>query len=107
VRGLGGSPGVAEPAGYPKNTAEARTGLGRPAILYSDRTVSNSFGRVGKADTGPGGIARTLMVTRDAKDGGGSCELTIWRQDSAPPDDAALFRVAEQVLPAIPVRTAG
>jgi hypothetical protein len=93
---------VAEMAGYLGNTAEARTVVGHPAVLYSNRTIAISFGGEGKADTGPGGIARTLMVARDAKDGGGYFELAIWRQDSVPPDDAALLRVAEQVLPATP-----
>jgi hypothetical protein len=42
------------------------------------------------------------MVAGDEKDGGASYELVIWRQDGVTPDDAALFRVAEQVLPTVP-----
>ncbi|MFD4624495.1 hypothetical protein [Streptomyces sp. NPDC058475] len=37
----------------------------------------------------------------------GSFEVVIWRQDEVPPDDAALLRVAEQVLPTVPGWTAG
>ncbi|MFJ6838064.1 DUF6215 domain-containing protein [Streptomyces sp. NPDC091209] len=82
-------------------SAEPRQILGHPAVLSSDRTIAFTFGS-GKAETGPGGIARSLLVARDAKDGGGSFEIAIWRQDDVTPDDAALFRVAETVLPTIP-----
>ncbi|MEU3511435.1 DUF6215 domain-containing protein [Streptomyces longwoodensis] len=81
--------------------AEKRTFLGHPAVLYSDRTIAFSFNG-DKASTAPGGIARCLMVAPSAKDGGGSLEISIWRQDSVPPDDAALLRVAERVLPTVP-----
>jgi len=43
-----------------------------------------------------------LVVAPDVKDGGGSYELSIWRQDNVRPDDTALLRVAQQVLPTIP-----
>jgi hypothetical protein len=82
-------------------SAQPRQVLGHPAILYSDRTIAITFGS-GKADSGPGGIARSVLVAKDAKGGGGSFELVIWRQDDVMPDDAALFRVAEAVLPAVP-----
>ncbi|MFF3406367.1 DUF6215 domain-containing protein [Streptomyces sp. NPDC002742] len=82
-------------------SAEPRQILGHPAVLSSDRTIALNFGS-GKAETGPGGIARSLLVARDAKDGGGSFEIVIWRQDDVKPDDAALFRVAETVLPTLP-----
>jgi hypothetical protein len=84
--------------------------LGHPAVVYSDRTIALSFNLgtgKGKADSAPGGIARCLLVARDAKDGGGYYEVSIWRQDFAMPDDAALFRVAEKVLPTVPGWTAG
>ena len=42
------------------------------------------------------------MVAQDPKDGGGSYEIAVWRQDAVVPDDAALLRVAEKVLPTIP-----
>jgi hypothetical protein len=84
------------------NTAQKRTIPGHPAVLYSDRTIAISFNGDGKTDTGPGGIARSLLVAQDPKDGGGSYEIAVWRQDSVVPDDAALLSVAEKVLPTIP-----
>ncbi|MFJ1805093.1 MULTISPECIES: DUF6215 domain-containing protein [unclassified Streptomyces] len=86
------------------NEAESKTILGHPAVLYSSRTIAINFnlGGSGKADTGPGGIARTLVVAPDTKDGGGSYELSIWRQDDMRPDDTALLRVAQEVLPMVP-----
>ncbi|MFF7598318.1 hypothetical protein [Streptomyces mirabilis] len=84
------------------NTAQKRTVLGHPAVLYSERTIAITFNGDGKTDTSPGGIARSLVVAQDSKDGGGSYEIAIWRQDSVVPDDAALLGVAEKVLPTIP-----
>ncbi|MEV8629146.1 DUF6215 domain-containing protein [Streptomyces sp. NPDC051079] len=85
-------------------TAEPTKVLGRTALFYSDRTIALKFplGGGSKAETGTGGIARHLLVAKDAKDGGGSFEIVIWRQDEALPDDAALLRVAERVLPTLP-----
>ncbi|GLW18818.1 hypothetical protein Stsp01_55610 [Streptomyces sp. NBRC 13847] len=82
--------------------------LGRPAILYSDRTIGVSF-RLDGSDTksGPGVPARTLIVAHDARDSGGSFELALWRADGGVPDDATLLGVAQKVLPAIPGWTAG
>ncbi|MET9950631.1 DUF6215 domain-containing protein [Streptomyces sp. NPDC006339] len=86
------------------NTAEPTTFLGRPAVLYSDRTLAFTvpLGSGGKAESRTGGIARHLLVAKDPKDGGGSYELVIWREDEGIPDDAALLRVAERVLPTVP-----
>lgn len=85
------------------HNAEKKTLLGHPAVLYSDRTIELSFNLGGKkASSAPGGIARCLMVAPSAKDGGGSLEIVIWRQDNVTPDDAALLRVAERVLPTVP-----
>ncbi|MFE4702176.1 DUF6215 domain-containing protein [Streptomyces sp. NPDC056738] len=81
--------------------AEPRQILGHPAVLYSDRTIALSLGS-GKAESGPGGAARSLLVAKDPKGGGGSFEISVWRQDGVAPDDAALFRVAELVLPTVP-----
>ncbi|MDQ1034149.1 hypothetical protein QFZ75_000565 [Streptomyces sp. V3I8] len=81
--------------------AEPKSVLGHPAALYSDRTIALSFGG-DRSEAGQGGVARCLMVAGDEKDGGASYELVIWRQDGVTPDDAALFRVAEQVLPTVP-----
>ncbi|MEU1403230.1 DUF6215 domain-containing protein [Streptomyces sp. NPDC005728] len=89
-------------------SAEPRTVLGHPAVLYSDHTIAMRFNLGGgKVDTSTGGIARHLLVARDAEDGGGSFEVVIWRQDSIPPDDTALLRVAERVLPTVPGWTGG
>ncbi|WP_441248736.1 DUF6215 domain-containing protein [Kitasatospora sp. McL0602] len=74
--------------------------LGRPAMTYSDHTLAITLGGT-KAGSGTGGIARHLVVAKDPKGGDGSFEIAIWRQDSATPDEAALFRIAEQVLPTI------
>ena len=99
---------VAEMAGFLGSSAQRRTIGGHPAVLYSDRTVALKFNLGGgKVDTGPGGIARSLLVAKDSKDGGGFYEVAIWRQDDVPPDDLALFRVAEAVLPTVPGWTAG
>ncbi|WP_405629683.1 hypothetical protein [Streptomyces sp. NBC_00016] len=43
-----------------------------------------------------------LWSSPRTKDGGGSYELAIWRQDNVRPDDAALLSIAQKVLPAIP-----
>lgn len=89
------------------NEAEKKTVLGHPAVLYSGQTIAIRFNLGGgKSETGPGGITRSLIIAPDTKDGGGSYELAIWRQDSVRPDDAALLRVAQEVLPAIPGWTA-
>ncbi|MCX5611797.1 DUF6215 domain-containing protein [Streptomyces sp. NBC_00047] len=101
---------VAETADLLGFTAQKTTVLGRPAVLYSDRTIGiilNFNGGKTSTGTGPGGIARSLVVAKDAQDGGGSFEVVIWRQDGRLPDDTALFRTAEQVLPTSPGWTAG
>ncbi|WP_089102518.1 DUF6215 domain-containing protein [Streptomyces hyaluromycini] len=84
--------------------ARRTTVLGHPALLYSSPTFSIGFNLGGgKASTGPGGTARCLLVSRHGKDDGkGTYEVAIWRQDDVPPDDTALARVAEQVLPTVP-----
>ncbi|MFF3314949.1 DUF6215 domain-containing protein [Streptomyces sp. NPDC003035] len=94
---------VAGSAAYLGPGAQERTVLGRPAVFYAERTLSISF-RLdgGDARGGPGVPARALSVARDPKDSGGSFDLAIWREDGGWPDDAALLRVAEKVLPTIP-----
>ncbi|AVV42733.1 DUF6215 domain-containing protein [Streptomyces sp. ID05-04B] len=85
------------------NEAQTKTVAGHPAVLYSSPTIAIQFNLGGgKSRSAPGGIARTLVVAPDAKDRGGSYELSIWRQDDVRPDDAALLRVAQLVLPTIP-----
>ncbi|MFE2889067.1 DUF6215 domain-containing protein [Streptomyces sp. NPDC059272] len=99
---------VAAAARYVDSTSEVKMVLGHPAVLYSDRTIAISFNLGGgKASTGPGGVARSLLVSTSAKDDGDSFEISIWRQDDVPPDDQALFRIAEEVLPTVPGWTAG
>jgi hypothetical protein len=96
---------VAQAVPFLGGTAAQQTAvLGHPAVLYSNRTIAFSLGGGG---TRPGGIARTLMVARSAKDGGGSFEIALWRQDDVLPDDNALRRVAERVLPTLPGWTNG
>ncbi|MFD8031067.1 DUF6215 domain-containing protein [Streptomyces sp. NPDC059717] len=87
--------------------AGKRTVLGRSAVLYADRTISLSFRLEGSdSHSGPGVPARALTVARDAKDSGGSFDVTLWRTDGLVPDDAVLLRVAETVLPTVPGWTA-
>jgi hypothetical protein len=87
---------------------EKRSVLGHPAVLYSDRTIAISFNLNGdQSDAGPGSPVRALLVALDPKDGGGSYEIAVWREDAMVPDDAALLRVAEKVLPTVPGWTAG
>ncbi|WP_137990432.1 DUF6215 domain-containing protein [Streptomyces vilmorinianum] len=94
---------VAGSAAYLGDGARQRTVLGRPAVLYWDRTLSISFRLDGSdATSGPGVPVCALSVARDAKDSGGSFEVVLWRADGAVPDDAVLLRVAEKVLPTIP-----
>ncbi|MFJ3496322.1 DUF6215 domain-containing protein [Streptomyces sp. NPDC086091] len=87
---------------------EARTSrvLGHPAVLYADRTIAIRIGGDG-ADSGPGGIARRVLVSRDVADGHGSFEVVVWREDGAAPDDTVALRVAERVLPTVPGWSAG
>ncbi|MFK0286484.1 DUF6215 domain-containing protein [Streptomyces sp. NPDC090499] len=91
-------------AGDLMDDARRTTVLGHPAVLYSSPTISIGFNLGGgKASTGPGGIARCLLVSKHGKDDGqGTFEVALWRQDDVPPDDTALVRVAEQVLPTVP-----
>ncbi|MFJ9565870.1 DUF6215 domain-containing protein [Streptomyces fuscichromogenes] len=94
---------VAEAAGL-LTDARRTTVLGHPAVLYSSPTFSIGFNLGGgKASTGPGGTARCVLVSKQGKDDGkGTFEVALWRQDDVPPDDMALVRVAEQVLPTVP-----
>ncbi|MDJ0381921.1 DUF6215 domain-containing protein [Streptomyces sp. G-G2] len=94
---------VAQLTGLLGSTAQKQTVLGHPAVLYSDRTIKLQFSLGGgKSSSGPGVVTRSLLVAKDAKDGGGSFEIVLWRQDGLVPEDAAVLRVAEQVLPTVP-----
>ncbi|MGW1379537.1 DUF6215 domain-containing protein [Streptomyces sp. NPDC002446] len=99
---------VAGSAGLLGEGARQRKVLDRPAVLYSDRTISIRFRLDGSdTDSGPGVPARALTVAQDAKDSGGSFEVVLWRADGAVPDDEVLLRVAEKVLPTVPGWAAG
>ncbi|WP_405816659.1 DUF6215 domain-containing protein [Streptomyces sp. NBC_01390] len=74
---------------------------GHPAFLYSGRTLGIVF-KDGKGSSGPGGVSRNLMVAKDPKDGGGTYEISIWRQDDLPPNGDVLVWLADQVLPTVP-----
>ncbi|MET9696913.1 DUF6215 domain-containing protein [Streptomyces sp. NPDC006529] len=94
---------VAQLAGLLGASAQQQTVLGHQAVLSSDRTMALTLNLAGgKGSAAPGVMARSLLVARDGKDGGGSFELVVWRQDGLLPDDAALLRLAEQVLPTVP-----
>ncbi|NGO45312.1 DUF6215 domain-containing protein [Streptomyces ureilyticus] len=97
----GGPPARAKPTvGEKPRVGEV---LGRPAVFYSDRTISINFRIDGSdANSGPGVPARALTVAQDEKDSGGSFDVTLWRADGEVPDDAVLLRVAEKVLPTVP-----
>ncbi|BFV60508.1 hypothetical protein KCMC57_up56120 [Kitasatospora sp. CMC57] len=80
--------------------------LGHPAATYSDHTLALNFNGA-TTTTGTGGIARHLVVAKSADTNGGSFEITIWRQDRGTPEDAALFRIADQVFPSLQGWTPG
>ncbi|MGY1501019.1 DUF6215 domain-containing protein [Streptomyces sp. QTS52] len=86
---------------YVSVSGEPKTVLGHRAFLYTGRTLGIVF-KDGKSSTGPGGVSRNLMVAKDPKDGGGTYEISIWRQDDLPPDGTGLVWLAEQVLPTVP-----
>ncbi|MEV5333383.1 DUF6215 domain-containing protein [Streptomyces werraensis] len=79
--------------------------LGRPALLTSDHMMKIQIdlgggeGASGPVEQGP--LARTLTVAFDAKDRGGSYDLTVWSESGLLPDDSALVGIAETVLPRI------
>ncbi|MER5730419.1 DUF6215 domain-containing protein [Streptomyces sp. NPDC002138] len=93
---------VAQLAELLGTTVQKQTVLGHPAFFSSDRTLALTFNAGGKSSSQPGVMARSLLVAKDAKDGGGSYELVVWRPDGMLPDDATLTRIAEQVLPTVP-----
>ncbi|MGW7262180.1 DUF6215 domain-containing protein [Streptomyces sp. NPDC054842] len=83
--------------------------LGRPAVLSSDHTMKFEIDLGASASGGPveqGPLARTLSVALDRHDRGGYCDITVWSESGALPDDSALLAIAEKVLPTIPERLA-
>lgn len=98
-----GSVPVARYAALLGDRTAPRAVLGRPAAFSSDRTIQIRFRLDGSdSSSGPGVPTRTVTVARDAADTGDSYDLTAWRKDGGPLDDAALIRVAEAVLPTVP-----
>ncbi|MEH0423240.1 DUF6215 domain-containing protein [Streptomyces sp. B21-083] len=97
---------IADMAEYLPGSPERKTVLGHPAVLYTGRTLGIVF-KDGKGSSGPGGISRSLVVAKGPKGDGGSYEIDIWRQDDVNPDETALFRIADKVLPTVPGWTAG
>ncbi|MFD0526403.1 hypothetical protein ACFQ1I_02640 [Kitasatospora arboriphila] len=78
----------------------AATVLGHPAARYRSTTLALVF-KGGKSSTGTGGTARHLAVAIGPDEGADTVEFAVWRQDDEPPDEGALLRIAEQVLPAV------
>ncbi|MFI9105851.1 DUF6215 domain-containing protein [Streptomyces fildesensis] len=81
------------------------TVLGRPAVLYSDHTMQFELSFGGGKSSGPvkqGPPSRNLAVALERTDRGGYCEVTVWSNSGALPDDRALLGIAEKVLPTIP-----
>ncbi|MEV6192152.1 DUF6215 domain-containing protein [Streptomyces sp. NPDC051920] len=82
---------------------------GRSAVLSSDHTMKLEINLGGDGGSGgpvqQGPLARTLSVALDHDDRGGYCEITVWSESGALPNDSALLGIAEKVLPKIPERT--
>ncbi|MEU5341259.1 DUF6215 domain-containing protein [Streptomyces sp. NPDC020766] len=80
---------------------------GRPAVLSSAPTMKIEIDLRNGGSGGPvgqGPLARTLAVALDRDDRGGYCEITVWSESGALPDDGVLLDIAGKVLPRIPER---
>ncbi|PBC70919.1 hypothetical protein BX265_5479 [Streptomyces sp. TLI_235] len=91
---------VRDVTGLTSLLAEPATVLGHPAATYRSATLALVF-KGGRTSTGTGGVARNLTVALGPDLDGETVELAVWRQDDTAPDEAALFRIAEQVLPTV------
>ncbi|MFE9780913.1 DUF6215 domain-containing protein [Streptomyces sp. NPDC005775] len=79
--------------------------LGRPAVFSSDHTMQIDLSRKsGPVEDGP--PTRTLSVAFDREDGGGYYDITVWSSFTSLPPDSMLVEIAEEVLPAVPDRSA-
>lgn len=81
---------------------------GRSAVFSTDHTMKLEFNLGGSGGSGgpveQGPLERTLSVALDRGDRGGYCEITVWSESGALPNDTALLDIAEKVLPKIPER---
>ncbi|MGF1426493.1 DUF6215 domain-containing protein [Kitasatospora sp. LaBMicrA B282] len=81
---------------------------GHLSTTYQMDTIGISFSLGGGSSSrAPNGVADNLVIGKHPDGHGGSYELAIWRQDTAPPDEASLYRIAEAVLPNLPGWVAG
>ncbi|MFJ8627842.1 DUF6215 domain-containing protein [Kitasatospora sp. NPDC093550] len=88
---------VDDMVGMPQFFAQPTTVLGHPAVTY--RSSASYIFAPGKA----GPSTRNLVVAQDPKaPGGRAYELAVFRQDERNPDEAALNRLAEALLPTLP-----
>ncbi|MGW4651477.1 DUF6215 domain-containing protein [Kitasatospora sp. NPDC004289] len=77
--------------------------LGHRAVAFTERTIGieiNLFGGGGKS--APGGVAQNLAVAKGPSRGGGSYQLTVWRNDALPVDEGVVRRIATELLPTLP-----
>ncbi|MFD8753145.1 DUF6215 domain-containing protein [Kitasatospora sp. NPDC059577] len=88
---------VQDMIGMPQFFAKPATVLGHPAVTYS------SSATVLGPEMKSGPATRNLVVAQDPKaPGGRAFEFAVFRQDGLTPDEAALNRLAETVLPTLP-----
>ncbi|WP_052391084.1 DUF6215 domain-containing protein [Streptomyces sp. NRRL B-24484] len=80
--------------------AQPRTVLGHPAAVYRSTTLALVL-QGGRTTTGAGGTAHHLAVAIGPDEDAETVEFSIWRQDDEAPDQDALRRIAEQVLPTV------
>ncbi|MGW3915456.1 DUF6215 domain-containing protein [Streptomyces sp. NPDC005070] len=81
---------------------------GRSAVFSTDHTMKIEINLGGSGGSGgpvgQGPLERTLSVALDRGDRGGYCEITVWSESGALPNDTALLDIADKVLPKIPER---
>ncbi|RKT16281.1 hypothetical protein BX285_0613 [Streptomyces sp. 1114.5] len=90
---------VEDMLGMPQFFAKPATVLGHPAATY----WSNAMPLIPGPDAKAGPATRNLVVAQDPKaPGGRAYEFVVFRQDGRSPDEAALNRLAETILPTLP-----
>ncbi|GAA1252820.1 hypothetical protein GCM10009665_49410 [Kitasatospora nipponensis] len=76
--------------------------LDHPSAAYTDHTTALYFNAgTNQSRTGTGGVARHLVVAKTPDVDGESFEVAMWREDDGAPDEAALYRIAQAVLPTL------